>query len=121
MKTNIHIKKELGNIGEQIAAEYLENNNYQIIKRNFYCKNGEIDIIAKDNNEFVFVEVKTRSSINFGKPSEAVDCIKLKHLYKTAQYFLYKSNYSNKFIRFDVIEILIKNGKFNVNHIKQII
>ena len=60
MKINIHIKKELGNIGEQIAAEYLENNNYQIIKRNFYCKNGEIDIIAKDNNEFVFVEVKTR-------------------------------------------------------------
>ena len=121
MKTNMHIKKELGNIGEQIAVEYLEKNNYQILKRNFYCKQGEIDIIAKDEQEIVFIEVKTRSSINFGQPSEAVNKIKQKHMYRTAQYFLYKSNCMNNFIRFDVIEVLIENGKFNVNHIKQII
>ena len=88
----MHIKKELGNIGEQIAVEYLEKNNYQILKRNFYCKQGEIDIIANDEQEIVFIEVKTRSGIDFGQPSEAVNRIKQKHMYRTAQYFLYKSN-----------------------------
>lgn len=121
MKMDIHIKKELGNIGEQIAVEYLEKNNYKILKRNFFCKQGEIDIIAKDRQEIVFIEVKTRSNINFGQPSEAVNSIKLKHMYKAAKYFLYKTKNINSFIRFDVIEILIANGKFNINHIKQII
>ena len=60
------IKKKLGNLGEQIATEYLEKKNCKIIERNFYCKQGEIDIIAKDKNEIVFVEVKTRMGINFG-------------------------------------------------------
>lgn len=117
----IHKKKELGNVGEQLAVEYLEKNKYNILDRNFYCKQGEIDIVAQDNNEIVFVEVKTRSGLDFGQPSESVNKIKQKHMYKTAQYFLYKSNCINKFIRFDVIEILIENGKFNINHIKQII
>lgn len=120
MKTNIHVKKELGNMGEQIAVEYLEKNNYKILKKNFYCKLGEIDIVAKDGQEIVFIEVKTRSNINCGQPSEAVNDIKQKHMYKAATYFLYKSNCLNNFIRFDVIEVLIENGKFNVNHIKQI-
>lgn len=116
----IHIKKELGNIGEQIAVEHLEKHNYKILKRNFYCKQGEIDIIAKDNKEIVFIEVKTRSSLDFGQPSEAVNMIKQKHMYRTAKYFLYKNKMLDNFIRFDVVEVLIKNGKFNVNHIKQI-
>lgn len=117
----MHVKNELGKTGEQIATEYVEKLGYKIIKRNFYCKQGEIDIIAQDNQEIVFIEVKTRSNIEFGKPSEAVNRAKLKHMYKTAQYFLYKSNFIKRFIRFDVIEVLIKDGKFNVNHIKQII
>ena len=54
MKTNMHITKESGNIGERIAVEYLEKNNYKIIRRNFYCKQGEIDIIAKDEKEIDF-------------------------------------------------------------------
>lgn len=116
----IHIKKELGNLGEQIATEYLEKNKYKIIKRNFYCKQGEIDIIAKDKNEIVFIEVKTRTSNNFGKPSESVNVIKQRHMYQTAKYFLYKTNLLEKQIRFDVIEVLVANGKFNINHIKQI-
>ena len=114
------VKKELGNLGEQIATEYLEKNKYKIIKRNFYCKQGEIDIIAKDKNDIVFIEVKTRTSNNFGRPSEAVNTIKQKHMYKAAKYFLYKTNCLEKLIRFDVIEILVANGRFNINHIKQI-
>lgn len=118
---NIHKKRELGNLGEQIAVEYLEKNRYRIIKRNFYCRQGEIDIIAKDKKEIVFIEVKTRSNISFGEPSEAVNSIKQKHIYKAAQYFLFKTNSLDMLIRFDVIEVLIKEGKFNIKHIKQII
>lgn len=116
----IHRKKELGNVGEKIATEYLEKNKYKIIKRNFYCRQGEIDIIAKYKNEIVFIEVKTRTNNNFGMPSEAVNNIKKTHMYKAARYFLYKSNYLEKFVRFDVVEVFLRNGKFNINHIKQI-
>ena len=115
------IKKKLGNLGEQIATEYLEKQNYKIIERNFYCRQGEIDIIAKDKKEIVFIEVKTRSNVNFGQPSEAVTSIKQKHMLKTAQYFLYKSNCANSFVRFDIIEVLLVEGRFVINHIKQVI
>mgnify|MGYP004690212485 CR=1 FL=1 len=115
----IHFKKEVGNIGEEIAVEYLKNNNYKIIEKNFYCSQGEIDLTEKDKEEIVFIEVKTRTNINFGKPSEAVNEIKQKHMYKSAKYFLYKTKNLDKFIRFDVIEVLIANRKFNINHIKQ--
>lgn len=116
-------KKDLGNYGEQIAVWFLEENGYKILYRNFYCRQGEIDIIVKDQNmnEIVFVEVKTRTSNTFGKPAEAVDFIKIKHICKSAKYFLFKYNLLNAFVRFDVIEVLIENGKFNINHIKQII
>lgn len=57
----LHIKKEFGKSGEDIATEFLKNKGYTIICRNFSCKMGEMDIIAKDKNEIVFIEVKTRS------------------------------------------------------------
>ena len=117
----IHIKRDFGNTGENLATEYLEKQGYTILERNFYCKQGEIDIIAKDKNEIVFIEVKSRSNKLFGIPSEAVTKQKIKHLFKTARYFLYKNKMLNEYIRFDVVEILIKSGKFNINHIKQIV
>ena len=114
-------KKILGNLGEDIACKFILNKGYEIVERNFYCRQGEIDIIAKDKNEIVFIEVKSRSNIVFGLPSEAVTKQKMKHILKTARYFLYKNKMINEYIRFDVVEILIKSGKFNINHIKQII
>ena len=117
----MHVKNELGNLGEQIATEYIKKMGYKIIKRNFYCKQGEIDIIAQDNQEIVFIEVKTRSNMFFGRPSEAVNKVKLKHMCKAAKYYLYKSNCCNNIVRFDVVEVLVKDGKFSVNYIKQII
>lgn len=86
----LHIKKEFGNTGEDIATEYLEKQGYIILERNFYCKQGEIDIIAKDKNEVVFVEVKSRSDVGYGLPSEAVTKQKIKHLCRTARYFCIK-------------------------------
>ena len=71
----MHTKKELGTVGEDIAAKYLIEQNYKIITRNFMCRQGEIDIIARDTlkKEIVFIEVKTRTSQKYGSPSEAVD------------------------------------------------
>lgn len=113
-------KKELGNLGEKLAVEYLQKENYKIIKRNFYCRQGEIDIIATKNEQIIFIEVKTRSSNLFGTPAEAVNILKQKHMKQVANYFLYKNNLIQVSTRFDVIEVMLSNGRFKVNHIKQI-
>ena len=67
-----------GRIGEKIALRYLINNNANILETNYRIKSGEIDIIAKINEELVFIEVKSRSNVNFGYPSEAVDYMKIR-------------------------------------------
>ena len=113
--------QEIGKIGENLATKYLEKCGYKIIFRNFKCKQGEIDIIAQYKQEIIFVEVKTRTNFNYGSPVDAVTHIKQKHIKKAIQYYLYKNNLYNVFIRVDIIEVYIKNHKYNINHIKQII
>ena len=121
MQTN----KQIGLLGENLATDFLISQGYHILKRNFNCKIGEIDIIAIDNvdkNELVFVEVKTRTQNLYGSPSEAVDFRKTKHLYKVAEYFLMINKLENTFVRFDVIEIKENlRHKIRINHIKNII
>ncbi len=112
--------KKIGKIGEEIAGKYLEENGYQIIERNYYCKLGEIDIIAKQKDIMVFVEVKTRKNINYGSPSEAVNKIKQRHIYNVARYYICINRIKNIQLRFDVIEVIYLNGIFKCNHIKQI-
>lgn len=109
-----------GIIGEEIAINYLQNIGYKIIERNFLCRQGEIDIIAKDGIEYVFVEVKTRSSSCYGRPSEAVNEIKKKHILKSTKYYLYLNKLENQFIRFDVMEVYLFNHKYKINHLKQV-
>ena len=113
-------KKKLGNIGEDISFNYLEKLNYKVLKRNFRCRQGEIDIIAKEGEEYVFVEVKTRSQFCFGRPREAVNQVKQKHMYKAARYYLYKNGLEGVFLRFDVIEIYILEKRCYVNHLKNV-
>lgn len=117
-------RHEVGKKGEKLAAKYLEQNNYKIIKQNFRCRQGEIDIIAINKQgkerEIVFVEVKTRTSFQFGTPAEAVNKTKRQHIMKTANYYLYANNIKDKNIRFDTIEVLLLNNKYKINHIKQI-
>lgn len=100
-----------GRIGEEVAADYLDKKGYALICRNFKCIQGEIDIIAKDNDEVVFVEVKTRTSIDYGEAREAVDKEKQKHIYRVAEYYLYKYKMEECFSRIDVIEVYIYNRK----------
>ncbi len=115
-------RHKIGISGEDIAVNYLINLNYKISYRNFRSYFGEIDIIAIDKNELVFIEVKTRTQKNFGTPAEAVDINKKHHIYKTAEYFLLLNNLENSLIRFDVIEIFInKNKDVKLSHIKNAI
>lgn len=117
----MHQKQELGRNGENIASKVLENKNYKILERNFRCRQGEIDIIAYDEatKEIVFVEVKTRTGIKYGEPKEAVQKTKQKHIKLVASYYLYMYSLNDIPARFDVIEILINNSTYKLNHIKQ--
>lgn len=111
--------QEIGKLGENIAAEYLQQLGYTVKERNFRCRQGEIDIIAELGEEIIFIEVKTRTNLKYGKPAEAVTSIKQKHIEKATKYYIYKNHLFNAFIRFDIIEVYIKSGKYIVKHIKQ--
>jgi len=88
-RRNVIIEKyKTGRKGEHIAETYLINHGYQIIDRNFNCCFGEIDIVAKDSDYLVFIEVKTRSNNNYGRGFNSIDFIKQKHIYKSAEYYL---------------------------------
>lgn len=110
-------KKGLGAVGENSAADFLMKNKYKIIKRNFKTKFGEIDIIAGNNEYIVFVEVKTRTGIQYGLPCQAVNFKKQLVIGKVASMYLAQNRLSDQPCRFDVIEVLIQNGRTSINHI----
>lgn len=99
---------DIGKRGEQHAAEYLLENGYKIIEKNYNGRWGEIDIISTKNNKLSFIEVKTRLSENFGKPYEAVTFVKINNLRRPVQYFLLKNNYKNYKLSLDVISVELK-------------
>lgn len=92
--------------GEDLAVEYLIKKKYKILSRNFKTKIGEIDIIAKDKNVIVFVEVKTRTNDVFGLPREAVTSAKQSKIRMVATQYLKIHGGLNQACRFDVIDIL---------------
>lgn len=110
--------KKLGNIGETLAADFLENHGYKILEKNFRIRSAEIDIIAEKAGELIFVEVKTRSNIRKGLPAEAVNLRKQKKIIEAASVFLQDENYADRACRFDVIEIIAAGELFKINHIE---
>ena len=114
-------RKNFGMNGEIIAEEFLKNKNYKIICKNFYTRRGEIDIIAQKDNFIIFIEVKTRSNLKYGTPSMAVNWTKLQHMKTSAKIFLALNRFYKYDIRFDVIEVFYKKGKYKINHIKQVV
>lgn len=110
--------KTLGCDGEELAAEFLRKKGYSIIARNYKTHIGEIDIIAKDGDTTVFIEVKTRANDSFGYPFEAVNKSKRQKLKNLALLFL-KTHPKECRGRFDVISIShAKNGEKSIEHIK---
>lgn len=103
-------KRGYGELGEEYAHNLLKKSGYQVIQRNFRCKIGEIDIIAKDKGTLVFVEVKTRWSRKFGKPEEAVTPRKLNKIKRIGEYYLLTHPNLPKKLRIDVVAIEVEGG-----------
>lgn len=97
--------ERLGEKGEKEACRWLKKQGYRILERNYRCKVGEIDIIARDEDILSFVEVKTRSSTQFGSPFEAVDLRKQKQISRVALDYLASHRVDAVAIRFDVIAV----------------
>lgn len=98
-------KKQLGDQGEQLALEYIKNLGYKILAQNYRTPYGEIDIVAVQNNVTCFIEVKTRTSSNFGRPMDAITKYKLRNIQKSSEYYLSKNPNLPKACSIDVIEI----------------
>ncbi len=107
-KTN---NKTTGNLGEELAADFLRKKGIKIVKQNYRQITGEIDLIASVENELIFIEVKTRSGHKFGSPAEAVTIKKQQQIIKTALAYLSENNLVNINIRFDVIAITLDKEK----------
>lgn len=117
----MYIRHDLGQTGEDVAEIYLLEKGYKILDRHFICRQGEIDIIAKDKKEIVFIEVKTRSNRKYGNPADSITYYKQKHLLGSIKYYVYLNKLENSFIRIDVIEVYKLFEGFKVNHIKDVI
>ena len=111
-------KKALGDYGERLASQYLEQKGYTIISSNWHCRFGEIDIIAKDGEVLVFVEVKTRSYDYFGAPQDLVSEKKETLLVDAANRYMEKIGHDWE-IRFDIIGILMPDeNRYTIKHLK---
>jgi len=112
------MKKKLGDRGEEIAAHYLCEQGYEILARNYHTRYGELDIICHKDEDVVIVEVKTRTSIKFGFPEEAVTPRKIGHLKKAALIYLGQNSGFFREIRFDVVTVFIDGNRVKINHIE---
>lgn len=107
---------ELGKLGEELAAEYLQKNGYAILETNWVFQKAEIDILAQKNNTLAVVEVKTRSSIEFGLPQDFVKPKKIQLLVKAVQAYVTENDLDLD-VRFDIIAISKKGQEFVIEHL----
>jgi putative endonuclease len=98
-------RKELGERGERLAEKYLKKNGYRIVARNYRCPLGEIDLIVRDGDTIVFVEIKGKSSHRFGSAAEAVTAAKQRRLARVASHYLSTFKLHDSYVRFDVVGI----------------
>lgn len=108
---------ELGKLGEELAVDFLQKNGYEILETNWVFQKAEIDIIAQKDNILVAVEVKTRSSIDFGLPQDFVKPKKIQLLVKAINEYVV-SNDLDVEVQFDIIAINKEEKDFNIEHIK---
>jgi len=111
-------QQKSGEKGEAIAVRHLKKNGYKIIETNYRIQLGEIDVIAKDKDTIVFVEVKARRSVHFGSPKGAVTTQKQKKISTVALYYLKATNQITAKARFDVVAVNLNRDKPRVEIIK---
>lgn len=112
--------KEVARIGERLAAQYLKEQGYQILEHNYRLRTGEIDLIAKEGERIVFVEVKTRRTLKFGVPQAAVTLTKQKQISKVALSYLQSNEMLDAPCRFDVVAVFLspKSTTPKLEHIR---
>jgi putative endonuclease len=98
-------RQAVGKAGEEAAVQYLRQHGYRILERNYRCRYGEIDLIARDGSMLAFVEVKTRRSQKYGPPAAAVTFQKQRHLIKASQTYLMQRKKTDETCRFDVVTV----------------
>jgi putative endonuclease len=98
-------QRAVGKAGEEAAIQYLRQQGYRILERNYRCRFGEIDLIARDGRTLAFIEVKTRRSQRFGPAAAAVTLEKQRHLIKASQVYLTQTRKAYELCRFDVVTI----------------
>jgi len=103
----MNIKNKIGIFGQDLAKDFLQQREYQILTENYYTQAGEIDIICQKDEQLVFIEVKTRTSQEFGIPEQAIDKNKKEKLHKTALNYLQENKISQENWRIDCIAIEI--------------
>lgn len=108
--------KDVGNLGEDIAVDYLKKHGYMIFKRNYKNRYGEVDIIAIKDEFLVFVEVKARKNRFFGNPQDAVDDEKIRHIVDVSDGFMQSYGWNDITVRYDIIEIVFDENY--INHIE---
>ena len=104
-----------GFVGERMAQNYVNKLGYEILAINYKTNYGEIDIIAKDREVIVFIEVKYRKTLRYGRPSEAVTDFKQHKIRSVAQGYLIKNRLLNSYVRFDVLEIVDNEINYILN------
>ncbi|MGB0582699.1 MAG: YraN family protein, partial [Limisphaerales bacterium] len=104
-----HLRR--GALGERSAKKHLKKQGLKFLTANFADKNGEIDLIFRDSETLIFVEVKTRTYETFSRPADAVDRDKQRRLFKTANAYLRKINYPEIYHRYDIVEVILTDGK----------
>jgi len=111
-------KTVIGKLGEDLACKFLTQNKYKIIERNFRIRGGEIDIIALDQGILVYVEVKTRTSHDFGLPEEAVTYHKIKFLERASKFYRAQRHNLPAQERIDVVSVDLSNPTPTIKLIK---
>jgi putative endonuclease len=107
---------DLGKLGEEMAVEFLQKNGYEILETNWTFQKAEVDIIAQKDNILAIVEVKTRSSLDFGLPQDFVKPKKIQLLVKAVNEYVI-SNDLDVEVRFDIIAVHKEGKKFELEHI----
>jgi len=103
-------RRERGLRSEKLAEEHLRRQGYRILARNFRCRMGELDLVALDGEELVFVEVRSRTSEAYGAPEESVVRRKQARLRRVAEYYLLHSGRPDAFCRFDVVGVVLDDA-----------
>ncbi len=107
-----------GKAGEDLAVEFLESEGYTILERNYHFEKAEVDIVAYDNQRFIFVEVKTRTNHSFEESEERLSPEQYKRVMKAGQAWMYERKMEGAPVRFDVVTVLLKGTQPDVRHYK---